>query len=503
MRLGLLFSLVLASLALLTSVAVAAPADLDRGFGDDGIAQVPGPQGSVPGESGGRMAIGPRDEIYVLYSDYPAVCEPWLECPVRLSLARFEADGSRDRSFETATDLVVTQNPYQRYFDLAVGPDGKPVVAAIRGSAGLVVARFGLDGRLDPTFGKGGIAATASGHPVQLAGDIPKVAVQADGKVVVAVDGGRQGSGHKLLVARYLADGRFDPTFAGDGEATVLLKSSARPAGLFVAPGGELTVPAPLCCLGGSGSNKAEGYSLARLEGGGALDLSWSSRGDFFFPTPGFQSDVEAAAPTAEGGLFISLESSTEQRSTVGNVVKLDAAGRPDRSFGNGGQLWLYPRVGSISLKDLAVDGRQRLVGAGWAGQLAVFRLRPDGSRDRTFNGGERTLLPYGGNGSPEYQVGIQSSGRIIAFGDSGIGNSRRFGLLALRGGNDRSTCMGRRATIVGTAKADKLVGTPHRDVIAALGGRDEVRALGGDDLVCGGRGADLLFGGAGRDQVR
>jgi RTX calcium-binding nonapeptide repeat (4 copies) len=63
-------------------------------------------------------------------------------------------------------------------------------------------------------------------------------------------------------------------------------------------------------------------------------------------------------------------------------------------------------------------------------------------------------------------------------------------------------SCLGARATIVGTARADVLGGTARRDVIAALGGADLVYGRSGDDLLCGGPGADLLDGGAGRNRV-
>lgn len=65
-----------------------------------------------------------------------------------------------------------------------------------------------------------------------------------------------------------------------------------------------------------------------------------------------------------------------------------------------------------------------------------------------------------------------------------------------------RPSCLGARATIVGTAKSDVLRGTQKRDVIVSLGGADRVYGLGGDDLLCGGSGDDLLDGGAGRNRV-
>jgi uncharacterized delta-60 repeat protein len=320
--------------------------------------------------------------------------------------------------------------------------------------------------------------------------------------VLVAVAGGHEGEGTSAFVVRYLVDGAFDPGFGTGGEARPLVGTQTKPAGLFVGADGSVTIPMPLCCIGGT-PLYGEGFSVARLTAGGQPDPSLALDGSLFVPTPGAEGSVEAATPTSEGGLFISYEASTPTVLTVGNVIKLAPNGALDPSFGNGGGLRLFYRVGAVSPSDLAVDGRGRLVGVGWNGRIAVFRMRPDGSRDRTFNGGERVLVPYGGGGATEYMVGIQSSGRIIALGDSGLGAFKRIGLIGLRGGEDRNRCLGKSATIVGTRGRDRLTGTSHRDVIAALGGADEVRGLAGPDLICGGRGRDKLFGGAGRDEVR
>jgi Ca2+-binding RTX toxin-like protein len=65
-----------------------------------------------------------------------------------------------------------------------------------------------------------------------------------------------------------------------------------------------------------------------------------------------------------------------------------------------------------------------------------------------------------------------------------------------------RASCLGTRATIVGTAGADLLRGTRKRDVIVALGGRDRVYGRGADDILCGGPGNDLLDGGPGRNRL-
>lgn len=63
-------------------------------------------------------------------------------------------------------------------------------------------------------------------------------------------------------------------------------------------------------------------------------------------------------------------------------------------------------------------------------------------------------------------------------------------------------TCLGKRATIVGTAGADVITGTRRADIIVAGGGADTVSGGGGNDLICGGAGNDRLSGGTGDDRL-
>lgn len=489
------------------TTAVAAPADLDRSFGSDGIARIDGPGGpSFPADASARMAVGPLDEVFVLYSNY-APCEPPFNCAVDLSIARYDADGRRDASFGTGPGSVlqVRQFTERHAFDLAVGADGKPVVVASDHSldpegsvTGVTVARFDREGHLDGTFGVGGKAPQSFGAFV----DTPlAVAVQPDGKIVVAGEGSMTEGGQEMLLARYLPNGDLDPGFGSAGKVAATLPTRTRPADLLLDAGGNITVPAPLCCVGSSGSFGGGGFAVARFLADGRADTGFAGTGQLVFPTPGAVGFVEAAAPAPDGGIYLSFEENTETVSTVDNMIKLLPSGSPDAAFGVGGRLRLFERVGGIDPSALTVDGKGRIVGVGWAdGKVSAFRLRPEGSSDWTFNGGQHVNAPYAG---VPLTVALQSSGRIVVLGNSGCCQSKGFALIAFHGGSARARCMGRKATIVGTQRADKLTGTPHRDVIAALGGKDEVRSLSGADLICGGRGKDKLLGGAGRDQVR
>ncbi|HEX2096776.1 MAG TPA: hypothetical protein VHF50_05345 [Solirubrobacterales bacterium] len=508
MKAGKLVVLAVVCWAIAAPAVVAAPADLDRSFGGDGIVEVKGPGGGLlPGESGARMALGPADEIFVLYSTYQP-CDPPFGCTVELTVARYSGDGVLDQSFGAgaAPHLVVRQNAFDHYFDLAVTPDGKPVIAAFDEiGGGLVVARLDHTGHLDGAFGVGGVTR----RPAVESTDVPirgaVVAVQDDGKVLAAAEGQRESeSSSRLLVERFLANGQPDPEFGSGGLATMLLTTRSQPAGIVPLSGGGPYVPTPPCCVGGPGLFGG-GFSVARFGANGQPDAGWAGSGRLFFSTPGAEGGVEAVAAAPDGGIFLSYEAQGSTVSSGGNLIKLLPDGALDNRFGGDGQVRLSSRGGAPSPNDLAVDGSGRLIGVGWLGKMVAFRLRPDGGLDRTFNGGSHLLLPFGGShsGSTPYQVAVQRRGRIVALGESTCCHDKAFGLVRLRGGNDRSRCLGKRATVVGTRRADELTGTPRRDVIAALDGNDKVRGLSGSDLICGGKGKDQLLGGPGRDTVQ
>lgn len=68
---------------------------------------------------------------------------------------------------------------------------------------------------------------------------------------------------------------------------------------------------------------------------------------------------------------------------------------------------------------------------------------------------------------------------------------------------DNATSCLGQRATIVGTSGDDVLLGTKGADVIAGLSGDDEIHGRGGRDLICGGPGSDVLAGDGGLDRIQ
>jgi uncharacterized delta-60 repeat protein len=148
--------------------------------------------------------------------------------PTRLLDTRDERP-NLDTSFGDAGRVTTPGYVSDAAQQIAVQSDGKIVVAGSvfsdGGSRRLLLVRYTVDGSLDATFGIDGVVTT------QQASIARAVALQSDGKLVVAGDPSPDPSSpgdvipafpDPVLVARYDTDGSLDSTFGGDGIVTAL-----------------------------------------------------------------------------------------------------------------------------------------------------------------------------------------------------------------------------------------------------------------------------------------
>jgi uncharacterized delta-60 repeat protein len=142
----------------------------------------------------------------------------------------FSQIGTLDLTYRNggSADYPGGLNPY----DLAVGPDGKiAVVGFVRDPSSYLlaaVARYTANGAVDKTFRGGGFLIEQDFNAAIFGLD---VAVQKDGKVLVAgIEGGAGSGEERVAVIRYNQNGTRDETFSGDGKA-------AESSGGFVATG--------------------------------------------------------------------------------------------------------------------------------------------------------------------------------------------------------------------------------------------------------------------------
>ncbi|HEX6183563.1 MAG TPA: hypothetical protein VFZ44_06600 [Pyrinomonadaceae bacterium] len=318
---------------------------------------------------------------------------------------------------------VTTEFPGERagIGDAAVQPDGKLVVIGVvappSGVARTVVARYRLNGSLDPSFGSGdGVAPSPIG-----AGS---VVVQPDGKIILG--GGAGGSGFAL--ARLNPDGSRDSTFGSGGLATASFSSSSGLRDLALQPDGKIVAVGEF--------SFSSFIPLARFNPNGSLDATFGNGGKVTAP---MGASARAWAVTIQSDGKIVTAGDVAEDFTV---ARLNPDGTPDQSFGVGGKV--TTDIGGSNDRDVASgvalqpDGKIVAVGYGKGTTFGipnpvVARYNSDGSRDTTFGVGGTVILDA--QGSRATSLVILGDGRIfVAWASFGGDNApwRDFNLLGL-----------------------------------------------------------------------
>jgi uncharacterized delta-60 repeat protein len=180
------------------------------------------------------------------------------------ALARYNADGTLDRSFGQG-GRVVTKVHGNYASALVVQPDGEIVAAGSAGRTSLALVRYSADGKLDPSFGDGGTVVTTAARGSGLA-------IQRDRKLVTAGTGtGRSGRG-VFALARFLEDGSFDASFGRGGKLLTAFPFPLK----AVANAVVVSADAKIVVAGTGGGHD---FALARYSSSGRLDGSFGSGG--------------------------------------------------------------------------------------------------------------------------------------------------------------------------------------------------------------------------------
>lgn len=380
---------------------------LDRGYGKNGIARVR------------------TRRAYDIYSSHPLRRDCCALAGGKLTIAttseqnallvRLGEDGARDPGFGVR-GILLAGFPEERLSDLALQPDGRFVLASGEGK----VARFLADGSPDLSFGAAGVAAPLSREVVN-EDSIDAIAVQADGRVLLAGIGDEQSDGSQpYLLARLEANGSLDPSFAaGSGFRLTSLAPDARQEGTAVVAlpdgrillGGEFEPP-------GSGRPRSQ-LALLRFLPDGDLDPSFGTAGAAVTRPRGQANDTGSDLLVQPDGRVVVAGQA------AGKVLlsRFLPGGRPDRSFGGDG--FVLTRFGDDYFGEEAEsvtrlpDGRL-LVGAGSQTGAALLLFRPGGRLDPRFGDGGIVRLS---RLQRIYDTAVTREGDLVAAGrDRGSG---------------------------------------------------------------------------------
>lgn len=361
------------------------------------------------------------------------------------ALVRYNTDGSLDTTFDADGRVVTPFAGYETANGVAVQPDGR-IVAAGGSEGDVALARYNANGSLDTGFGTGGRVTSDFGAGE----DGQDLALQSDGRIVVAGSGSVAGSGNgDFGVYRYNTNGSLDTGFGTGGRTLTDFGATYEQAfGVAIQPDGKIVAH------GTSDDTRA----AARYLGGGSA------------PPP---TDADVSV-TKAGPATVSISDRATYNLTVRN---------------NSAQV----TATNISLSDTLTGPAATLVSAS-PGQgtctttassatCALGTLAPGTSTTITVVVEPRATGTLTNRATVSATQTDPASANNTATATTTVNNARG-------------------CTRIGTSGTDNLTGTVGNDVICALGGNDTVNAGSGNDTVYGGHGDDRLDGSSGNDTL-
>ncbi len=342
-----------------------------------------------------------------------------------LALARYNPDGSLDLSFGTAGKVTTIAGAYEdNAYGLALQPDGKILLGGYSHNGSVsefALHRYNADGSLDPTFGSAGkvVTTVAGGGSIAL-----NMALQPDGKILLA--GYVTIGSEDFALVRYNSNGSLDASFGTGGKLVTPVGASGDfGRSVITQPDGKIVL-AGYSIVGGS-----EDFSVVRYNEDGSLDTSFGDSGKVFTPV-GSSSDFGISAVLQSDGKIIVSGTTWIGSNYDFGVARYNGDGSLDTTFGGGGKAVVHVSNDKDEGHSLALqpDGKIVIGGRTFNGtddDLSLVRLNADGSLDASFGAGGTVILRASSGLDIVHSIMIEAGGRIVIGGAASNGTDLDF----------------------------------------------------------------------------
>jgi uncharacterized delta-60 repeat protein len=356
----------------------------------------------------------------------------------RFAVVRYGPTGKLDATFGSGGTAITDFGGQADASGIVRQSDGKLVVAGyvdLTGPYNFALARYRPDGALDTGFGNGGKVITGFGGASAAASGI---ALQPDGKLVVAGNAGIGPDGrYRYAVVRYSSDGGLDPTFGDGGKVTTVVSGengSDSAAAVAVQADGKIVVA-------GNGGSPTRGMTVVRYLSDGHLDAAFGAGGIATASVGGQGGEPTALVLQGDGKIVATGTvnwpgSYGASGHTVFAVARYNLDGTLDGAFGAGGTVSTDVTSTGQSARAVTVLGDGRLVVAGGADGSHGFVLavyRPDGSLDPTVGDGGMITADPGWAGALANGLAVQADGNLVAVGNASVNQHANLAVARYR----------------------------------------------------------------------
>ena len=338
------------------------------------------------------------------------------------TLIRYDQNGSLDNSFSTNGIVTTDINLNEGINSIAIQSDGKIVAAGYTTtpiSKDFTVIRYNQDGSLDNTFSSDGIVITdIAGFP-----DFGNsIAIQQDGKIVVAGSCNYGTNSNDFAVIRYNPNGTLDNTFSNDGIVTTdIYSSNDFGHSIAIQQDGKIVVA-------GVSSNE---FSIVRYNPNGTLDNTFSLDGIFTTHISNTDNTGNSVILQSDGKILVAGSS------FIGNdkisLIRLNTDGSLDTSFSSDGKVTSNDNYFIEEGYSMAIQPDGKIIVAGTVyfdsqnSGFVIERYNVDGTIDSTFSSNGIITTDIGNSYEEGYSMAIQPDGKIIVSGLTTNGSNSSF----------------------------------------------------------------------------
>ena len=334
--------------------------------------------------------------------------------------------------------LKLSETGHDRFFAVTFDAAGSAYAAGqisdtteANADVASIVVKLTPEGKVDPTFGTGGVAR--HNLIVGAGGELPRnIVVQPDGKLIIGATIDHLGGDPRdrdIAVYRLLPTGELDGSFGKGGIAVLDLStgeavsaeafSADEQWGLALAPNGDVLV---------SGAKKSAtssdiDHTVVRLKSDGSLDPTFATGGVFSVDVAKQGADPRTVILLPDGGIVAGGYSDNAAGVAHPLLFKLTADGKLDPSFGTGGVFADTVLPHTTEVYGVALQG-DKLVTAGY-GKAAEgdkldwvsLRLTANGKLDTTYGANGVVKVDAAGFNDNGRGLVILPDGRVLLLG--------------------------------------------------------------------------------------
>lgn len=432
---------------------------LDKSFANDGVQAVDFLKAD---DASNAIIVQPDGKIVIAgRADDPASGRS------HFALARLNTNGALDASFDgDGKQLTDFADGYDEINAISIGTDKKIVAAGETynpetGFSRMAVARYNADGSPDKSFS--GEGKTTTGFPAMdaYANDL---AVQPNGKIILAGHVGESFlQNSAIALVRYNANGTLDNTFSGDGKVTTNLFDSTAVANSVVLQSNGRII------IGGYGADPTSDNSnflMLRYTANGTPDNSFGKSGIVTTDFDGAFDEVSSIILQPDGHI-VAAGVAFNRKADNGDyaLARYDANGSLDKKFGRKGTVTDYYDAGSSRMNAVAVqaDGKVLVAGGAYANNnlsdFGLTRYNANGTVDKGFGDEGKVTTDFLDDNDEAFAMAVQPDGKIVLAGFTFNNTIFRdeFAIARYNPNGSPDKKFGRKGKIVTALKADNI----------------------------------------------